>query len=364
MRFLFVIEHFYPYHDASAKVLKNLLSSREFEDHEIHVVSLGEGDLIDDSISIHNISINDKMFLRIKNKFFKGKFVKNKEFVIRVKQKIEVVCSKYNIDHVFYIIGNMNLLLVNPNISAKQSLIFYDSLLNNFFYQKEKNSNITKIQSKAFQRATYIFLLEEYLDIYELNHKEFADKFYPFYITAFYNDEPLRNVHTNILLHSGAFFVGLREPNKFFEFLEKCDKCGANLRAITLGALPKVLSDINVPNNLEIIDRVFDDEYNSYVSLSDCLVLVDNCDSCIQIPSKAYEYIGYNKKILFITSGNTNTAKLLNNNKNVFLVQNIINDETVKSFLYFLEGRTYDERKKYNKNEKDYVAHYFLEKLL
>lgn len=364
MKLLFVIEHFYPFHDASARVLKNLLSSSEFKDHEIHVVSLGDRDLTEDSINIHTVPVKNDIIFKLKNKFLKGKYVKNKEFIKRIKQKIELVCDKHNIDHVLYIIGNMNLLLVNPSITTKQSFIFYDSLLNNFFYRRERNNYISKIQSKAFQRSTHIFLLDEYLDIYKSNHKEFVDKFHRFYITAFYNNEPIQNIHTNTLLHAGAFFVGLREPNTFFKFLDKCDKSELKLKAITLGALPKALSNVTIPKNLEIKDRVFDNEYKNLVMSCECFVLVDNYDSCNQIPSKTYEYIGYNKKILFFTSGNTNTAKILSNNKNVFLVKDEINDKIIELFNIFLKDGIYDERQKYYMNEKDYAARHLLGKLL
>lgn len=364
MKLLFVIEHFYPYYDASSKVLKNLLSSKNFKNHEIHIISIGHYDLVDDSIIIHNISLKETFFSKIKNKLFKGRFVKNKPLITKIKSKIEIICNENHIDHVLYVVGDMNLLLINPCVSAKQSYIFYDSLLDNFFYNRESQHRITKIQSNAFRRATYIFLLEEYLELYKKYHSDFANKFNRFFITAFYNDKPLESVQSNLLLHAGAFFAGLREPTLFFNFLNRCDRFDLGIKAITLGELPKTLSNIAIPKNLSIMDRVFGTEYDKLVRSCECLVLVDNCLSCNQIPSKAYEYIGYNKKILFFTNGGTNTAKLLENNRNVYLVENNINENTIRSFQIFLKASINDERKKYFKNEKDYVAHYLLEKLL
>lgn len=363
MKLLFVIERFYPYHDASAKVLKNLLSSTVFQDCEIHVVSIGNNDLNDGFIKIHNISYKENLFNRIKHKIFKGKYIKDNAFVKKFKEKIEDICQNYDISHVIYVIGNMNLLLVNPKISSEQNYVFYDSLLNNFFYNREKNKHIVNIQNNAFDRASRIFLLEEYIDIYKKFHPFQSNKFYPFYITAFYNEKPLNDSESNVLLHAGAFFPGLRDPFLFFDFLNKCSEQKIDISAITLGELPKSLKNYNIPSSLIILNRVFGQEYLNLILSTKCFVLIDNCISCNQIPSKTYEYIGYNRKILFFSEGNTNTAKLLEGNKNVFFVSDVISNDIIKMFKKFLESDNFNERKKYFKNEKDYVANYLLEKL-
>ena len=346
MKFLFVIEQFYPYHDASAKVLKNLFSSNRFKNHEIHVLSIGNKNMVDDNLIIHELEYKDTLFYKTINKIQSGKFITNKKLIKLFANEINSICAKEKIDNVTFVLGNMNFLKIKLQDNIKVNYIFYDTFFENFFYKKEKTANIFKIQTKAFSNANIIFLLEEYRDIYLHYHPEFVEKFKNFYITAFYDNliykqKPIPGQ----LLHTGAFFKGLRDPIPFFEFLHYCEEHKISLKGITLGELPKSLKKIKIPTNLLVNSRVFGDEYCCLLSKSEALVLVDNCKECKQIPSKAYEYIGYNKKIIFFTEGNTNTCKLLESNNNVYKIDKKINQTILNGYCDFIKKENSDERK-------------------
>ena len=366
MKILFVIEHFYPYHDASAKVLTNLLLSETFTNHEIHVLTSLDRDVCDGQIQIHGVKYTD-FFFRVKLKFIKNKFIKDRYLLNAFSKSLNAICNNHKFDHIIFVMGNMNLLYLSSKVNTKYSFIFYDPFISNFIFKEEDINKILKIENKAFENASNIFVLEEYLETYKKHHTDYKDKIFPFYLTAFYNnviDQEKHTITKHTLLHAGSFFDKLREPYLFFDFLNQCEKEGLEVHASTLGILPRKISrKVTLPKNLTIVNRVFGEEYLDIISSSECLVLVDNCSESTQIPSKAYEYIGYNKKILFFSNGNTNTSRLLLDNKNVFKITNKLSENTINDFRLFLDLKTYNERIKYQKNEKDFVAQYLLGKL-
>lgn len=357
MKLLFVIESFYPIKDATAKVLDNLLSSNEFKKDEIHLICYGGRDTKYCNIDIHSVLPSESFFFKVRNKLFKNRFIANSKMINSFSEKINFVIKQYNIEKVIFVMGSFQLLRCKIESNISVNAIYYDAFFNNFFYRNSKRESLIKIEKKFLDKCDSVFMLKEYIPIYKEAYPD-SKKFIPFYVTAFYDAENKRAKSTNKIVHVGAFFEGLREPHKFISFCNECFKEQKNYEFISLGVLPNSLKDLSLPNNLKFIDRIFGDEYTKLISESKCFVLVDNDSKCVQIPSKTIEYVGMNKKIIFFPSSNSsNTSKLLENNRNVFIVPGQVDSGVIKKFDEFLSAPIYDERKKYKQFEKDNVAH-------
>lgn len=361
MKFLFVVDGFFPYHDATAKVLRNLLRSELWDAHECHVLFRGKSAPLEDgNIHLHSFDCKDSFSARLMSKVFPGKMHRQRSLICNFSREIERLCNSLSFDHVFVVLGNFQLLFCSlPSIP--HSFLYYDLFVGNYFYRRESMSRLSKLQNRALEKAEWIFAPLEYTFSFSESART---KLKPLFITAFYPHCANRDVKKGTLLHCGAFFPGLREPQSFIAFMHLAQERCKDWVAYTLGDLPKKFRDVDRPRNVFIKARVFAEEYETLLDEAEVLVLVDNSRECPQTPSKTFEYIGLGKKILFFTEGNTNTDKWLRGNRNVFRVVGEPKPDDIVSFERFLAAPLRDERQKYSCCESDSVSREILENVL
>lgn len=366
MNLLFVIEKSYPIKDASARVLNKLIESDVFENDDIHILSFGNCNCFKKkNVSFHFVKEKKYFIPRVLGKLFKRRFFANLFKINSYKKHIKRILNYHKIDRTIFVLGDFNLFYCANNLNTDYFAIYYDPFIGNYFYSKTSRKKLNRIESEFLRKCKKAFLLNEYLYLYKEQYPNYSSKMISFNITSFYSlDERLvisSFKNKNFFLNCGGFFPNIRPPETLFEFADELLKKYPHFDVVSLSKLPKMYNKCTKPSNLVFHERIEGDNYLRFIGEARCLLLFDNKKEYPQIPSKLFEFISTNKKIVFFTEDFNRIPNVIRNNSlNIFIIRygSKINDETISKLFDFIKIKetTYDIETVFYKYSADYNA--------
>lgn len=243
-----------------------------------------------------------------------------------------------------------------------------------FKYDSFLEKNICKIFAKMWKKNIFStcdkFVCMSYQKEYYINEKAEVKK------KIIYSDIPLFKLQVaEIAKNSGRrnwLYVGTvdkkaRNPEKLCSFFKKfSDENVDTISFFTNGVCDDLIKSIIEEKNMELNGYVSHSEIEKIIETSDILLSIGNTgEYSSMLPSKIFEYMSYNKKIIhFFEDDNDKAIRYLNRYKNSLLVDvrrdfSSIDKNVIEEFLNseVVAGEYLEEE--FYRNNPDYTAKIF-----
>lgn len=330
MKYLFVLNDYYPLKNASGVCVENVIRELKNNDNDIHIICYMdcEREFVDENVFIHGIKASDYVSTsnfrttKYNNKLKKMLWLIQLFFsypiyypaiASRLLKKCDKVIKQCSITHVVTVINPIETILtaikikrLNPNVAV--TLYELDSITDldnrNSGIRKLLNFKRKRIENKAYSSVDTIIYMK-------CHSKHFENKYYdkyrtkmrmadfPLYIEQTIRDSEIKFGDQLSFIFSGALIRGIRNPEfaiRFFDMLSEKHKISVDF--FSRGDYEEFLSKCSQKN--PVIHQkgyVSTDIINYAMQSSDFLVSIGNQMSNM-VPSKIYSYISMKKPIV------------------------------------------------------------------
>ena len=248
-----------------------------------------------------------------------------------------LLSRKYKIPH--YIVYNDPLV---GNVNENKSF---------FRYNKNK-------EMKWLNNVEKIFIPLNYYEFYIFIYGKLMEKSIVLDIPCYPDYKLTCRYDNNDIFYGGTFNKKYRNPKKIFLFFKKLYQFNPNIMLNCYSNLNPAISKFK---NMHFHTLLNANDYRDKIDNAFIVLIKDN-DFGFQIPSKIFEMLGSEKKILYFTNNLCSPGSILmRKNKNVFIVDETkkIDEKIIKDFIKFCSSTCKKDKSNYLKMNNKLINKFY-----